>query len=164
MTVLRVLRYPDPRLMQKSRRVGDGDDIRDLVQDMIETMDAEDGAGLAAPQVGIHLRVFVLSKDVCEAQQVFVNPSWDAHGGNSEMTDEEEGCLSFPGVYVKVRRVASVIVTATSLTGKLFSLPLDSLAAVAVQHETDHLDGRLMIDDLPRHERRRIIATKMRRR
>lgn len=159
-----ILRYPDPRLTVRSEPVRPADNIAGLVHDMLETMDAEDGAGLAAPQVGVQLRVFVLSKDVCEAQQVFVNPVWGAHSDNPGMTDEEEGCLSFPGVYVKVRRLANVFVTATSLAGEQFSLRLSDLAAVAVQHETDHLDGRLMIDDLPRHERRRLIATKMQRR
>ena len=142
---LKIIFYPDPVLTKVAKAVEKiTPETAELAQKMIELMVAARGIGLAAPQVGIGLRLFVISlaSEVQDAQ-VFINPQLNDFQGLSEM---EEGCLSLPGIQVKVRRPASCQITAQNLTGETFSFQAQELQATAVQHETDHLDGRLIID------------------
>lgn len=119
-------------------------EIVDLANKMIDLMIEARGIGLAATQVGVGLRLFVSSLNPEEQDaQVFINPQLDDFQGISEI---EEGCLSLPGVHVKVRRPATCVITAQDITGEKFSFQAQELEAAVVQHETDHLDGRLIID------------------
>lgn len=128
--------------------------VRRLVDDMFETMYAAPGIGLAATQVNVPLRVLVL--DVSEernAPRCFVNPEILAREGDEEM---EEGCLSVPGVYDRVRRAERIRVRALDRDGQPFELDADGLLAVCIQHEIDHLDGKLFVDYLSALKRQRI--------
>lgn len=155
MAVLSILRYPDPRLAKVAQPVTRVDDaIRQLVHDMAETMYAAPGIGLAATQVNVHQRVIVI--DVSEqkdAPLVLVNPEIVARDG-VEVT--EEGCLSVPQVFEEVERAARVRVRAQDRTGAVFERDCDGLLAVCVQHELDHLDGKLFVDYLSSLKRERI--------
>lgn len=157
MVPLSILCYPDPRLHQRAAAVERVDDrIRKLIKDMAETMYAAPGIGLAATQVDVHLRVIVI--DVTEARdelRVFVNPELIASSGEAE---HEEGCLSVPGVYEKVRRAARVTVRALDAEGRSFTLETDGLLAVCIQHEMDHLEGRVFVEKLSRLKQSRILA------
>jgi peptide deformylase len=149
MALLPIVKYPDPRLKQRAVPVeGVNDDIRRLVDDMAETMYAAPGVGLAANQVGVLLRVFVIdisSEDEPSELRVFINPEiLDATGTQVW----EEGCLSFPGVTEEIRRAEHVRVRALDRDGKPFELEAEGLLAVAIQHETDHLNGVVMLDKL----------------
>jgi len=149
MAVLPIVKYPDPRLKQRALPVEVvDDDIRRLVDDMAETMYAAPGVGLAANQVGVLRRVFVIdisSDDEPSELRVFINPEiLDATG----TLVWEEGCLSFPGVTEEIRRAERVRVRALDRDGKPFELEADGLLAVAIQHETDHLNGVVMLDKL----------------
>lgn len=157
MALLPILRYPDPRLhtVAKPVEIFDGALAR-LAADMAETMYAAPGIGLAATQVDVHRRLLVL--DISEdksALQVFVNPVilWreGEHVG-------EEGCLSVPGIYETVRRAERIGVRAQDLTGKPFEITADGLLAVCLQHEIDHLDGRVFVEYLSRLKLSRIKA------
>lgn len=155
MALLQILEYPDPRLRTKAAEVSDVDDrIRRLVDDMLETMYAAPGIGLAASQVNVHQRIIVI--DVSEARDtpyVFINPVLELHGDAQEA---EEGCLSVPGFYEIVTRAESIRVNALDRDGESFELTADGMLAVCIQHECDHLEGRLFVDYLSPLKRQRI--------
>ena len=148
MAVLDILRYPDQRLHTVARRVEHVDDrIRKLVSDMAQTMYDAPGVGLAATQVNVHERVIVI--DVSETKdrlQVFINPEIVSYG--DERSIHEEGCLSVPGIYDEVERPEQVTVRALDEHGKSFTLSADGLLAVCIQHEMDHLIGKVFVDHL----------------
>ena len=156
MTVLDILRYPDSRLHTVAKPVAEVDDaIRKLAADMAETMYAAPGIGLAATQVDVHLRVIVL--DVSETRddlKVFINPEIVATSDESKVY--EEGCLSVPGIYDEVERPDQVTVKALDLSGKPFVTEADGVLAVCLQHEIDHLDGKVFVQYLSRLKQSRI--------
>ena len=155
MTRLTILEYPDPRLRTRASPVAAVDaPVRDLIDDMFETMYAAKGIGLAATQVNVHKRVLVA--DISEGRtepRVFVNPEILAKDGSET---SQEGCLSVPGYYDEVQRAARIRVRAQGRDGKPFEEDLDGLLAVCVQHEIDHLDGRLFVDYLSELKRQRV--------
>jgi peptide deformylase len=155
MTRLTILEYPDPRLRTRARPVTRIDaQLQQLIDDMLETMYAAPGVGLAAPQVDCHQRMLVI--DVSEhkdAPLVFINPEILSRG---EACESEEGCLSVPGYYETVRRARTVRVRAQDRHGKTFEMDCDGLLAVCVQHEMDHLEGKLFVDYLSELKRGRI--------
>jgi peptide deformylase len=149
MALLEILEYPDPRLREVGKPVLEiTPEIRKLVEDMAETMYAAPGVGLAATQVGVPLRIFLIDlagEDEPSQLRVFINPElFDPEGTQTY----NEGCLSFPGVSEDIKRSASIGVRALDLDGKPFELHASELLAVALQHENDHLNGVLMIDKL----------------
>ena len=147
MAKLEILNYPDPRLRTVARPVEVVDErIRQLTEDMLETMYAAPGIGLAATQVNVHERVVVmdLSENKTEPR-IFINPEIIQADGKEVM---EEGCLSVPGVYEKVERAEHVVVRALDADGNSFDLEADGLLAVCIQHEMDHLMGKLFVDYL----------------
>ena len=147
MSILQIIHYPDARLHKIAVPVDAVDDgIRRLVRDMAETMYAAPGIGLAATQVDVHKQVIVI--DASEAKndlRVFINPRIVTCDG---MQEYEEGCLSVPGVYEKVRRPERVTVTALDADGQSFTLEADGLLAVCIQHEMDHLKGKVFVEYL----------------
>jgi peptide deformylase len=149
------LRYPDPRLYKKASPVGTVDAaIRKLVADMAETMYAAPGVGLAATQVDVHKRVIVIDVSEDKSQlQVFINPEILRREGEHS---GEEGCLSVPGIYDTVTSSATVLVRALGLDGEAFELDAEELLAVCIQHEIDHLDGKVFVDYLSRLKQARI--------
>ncbi|HMM47861.1 MAG TPA: peptide deformylase [Thiobacillaceae bacterium] len=155
MAILDILHYPDARLHTVARPVAEVDArVRKLIDDMAETMYAAPGIGLAATQVDVHERVVVI--DVSEshdALRVFINPEIIARSGTEE---SEEGCLSVPGIFDKVKRAERVTVRALGRDGKPFELEADGLLAVCIQHELDHLDGKVFVDYLSNLKRSRI--------
>lgn len=155
MAKLDILEYPDPRLRKVAKPVTEVNDrIRTLAADMLETMYDAPGIGLAATQVDVHERVIVV--DVSENQdepRVFINPEYDKLG---ESIDYQEGCLSVPGYYEKVSRSDRIRIRALNLEGERFELEATDLLAICVQHEIDHLDGRLFVDYLSNLKRTRI--------
>lgn len=157
MAVLDVLKFPDERLRTVAAEVADIDDsIKTLVKDMFETMSEEKGIGLAATQVNVHKRVIVM--DVSEEQnepRVFINPKIVAQQGKMI---NEEGCLSVPNNYAKVERAQEITVTAMDEHGVEFTLNAEGLLAVCIQHEMDHLQGKLFVDYLSPLKRQRIKA------
>jgi peptide deformylase len=157
MAVLTILRYPDPRLEKVAQSVGRVDDsIRQLVRDMAETMYAAPGIGLAATQVDIHKRVIVLDvSDTRDQLLVLINPEILALEGEQEC---EEGCLSVPGVYDVVKRAQKVKVRALDGAGQPFELVAEGLLAVCIQHEMDHLEGKVFVEYLSRLKQSRIRA------
>lgn len=150
MSLRPILKYPDPLLRQPTRKVDVIDDpVRTLVADMVETMYARRGAGLAAIQVGSPLKIFIVEASVAGGDEndhpvVFINPRIEWLSGETETADE--GCLSFPGIYVPVKRSLAARVHALDLRGKEFSTEGQALYARAMQHEHDHLVGRLLVD------------------
>ena len=157
MPLLTVLRYPDPRLHQVARKVHRVDDeIRKLINDMAETMYGAPGVGLAATQVDVHLRIIVIdTSETRDRLQVFINPELVAASGEAE---REEGCLSVPGVYEKVVRAERVTVRALDAAGRPFTLEATDLLAVCIQHEMDHLEGKMFVEKLSRLKQGRILA------
>jgi len=155
MARLDILHYPDARLHTVAKPVAAVDDrIRALVDDMAETMYAAPGIGLAATQVNVHERVVVI--DISETHdqlQVFINPEIVAKSGTEE---SEEGCLSVPGIFDRVVRAERVTVRALDRDGKSFELEADGLLAVCIQHEMDHLLGKVFVDYLSSLKRNRI--------
>ena len=155
MAVLEVLSFPDERLRTVAKPVAEvNDEIKQLVEDMFETMREENGIGLAATQVDQHVRVVVM--DVSEEQntpRVFINPEITEKDG---VTISEEGCLSVPGNYAKVERAESIKVKALDKDGQPFELDADGLLAICIQHELDHLQGKLFVDYLSPLKRQRI--------
>jgi peptide deformylase len=148
--VLRIVPYPHPALRYESRPVVEIDDkLRAIVREMFDLMYASNGVGLAANQVGVPLRFFVLnlsaSAEQPDQERVFINPEIVKRHSSEE---NEEGCLSFPGLYGKVRRARKVRVQAYDLLGNPIEVEADELLGRAIQHETDHLDGKLFIDYL----------------
>jgi peptide deformylase len=154
---LTILRYPDPRLHTVARPVREVDDrIRALVEDMAETMYAAPGIGLAATQVDVHLRVIVI--DISETRDqlnVLINPEILAAEGLQEC---EEGCLSVPGVYEIVARAEKVKVRALGVDGQSFEFEAEGLLALCIQHEMDHLEGKVFVEYLSRLKQARIRA------
>lgn len=155
MALLPILHYPDPRLRKQAAPVQQfGPEIRQIVADMFETMYKAPGIGLAAPQVNIGQRIVVIdiSRDASEPR-TFINPEVLDRRGNDVM---EEGCLSVPDTYETVERAAWIKVRAQDATGAVFELECEGLLAVCVQHEIDHLDGKLFVDRLSTLKRSRI--------
>jgi peptide deformylase len=154
MAVLRVRRYGDPVLRRRAREVDAVTaDVRRLVEDMTETMYDEVGIGLAAPQVGVSLRLMVVGDEEGRGVQALVNPTISAQGGT---VTAEEGCLSLPGIFAPVTRAAWVTLQAQDLEGRPVSMTARGLRARVFQHEIDHLDGVLFIDRLEPMVRDRI--------
>ena len=155
MALLPILRYPDPRLHTRAAPVLKVDDsIRKLVADMAETMYEAPGIGLAATQVNVHQRVVVI--DVSEdnsALLALVNPEIISRSGEQVC---EEGCLSVPGIYDKVTRAEQVRVRALNQKGETFELDAEGLLAVCIQHELDHLDGKVFVEYLSQLKQTRI--------
>jgi len=155
MAILGILTYPDPRLERPSVPVDQVDsDIARLIDDMAETMYQAPGIGLAAPQVNVHKRVIVV--DVSEERNqliALVNPQIVELEGEYEF---EEGCLSVPGVYAPVSRARHIRVRALNRAGEEFELETDGLLAVCIQHEIDHLDGKVFVEYLSRLKQDRI--------
>ncbi|MFZ0486459.1 MAG: peptide deformylase [Arenicellales bacterium] len=155
MAVLDILVYPDQRLRQVAEPVDIFDrDLRRLIDDMAETMYQAPGIGLAAVQVDVPKRVVVM--DISEQRnelREFVNPRVVDKQGS---TESEEGCLSVPDVYAPVTRAERVVVAAQDRNGEPFSLEAEGLLAVCIQHEIDHLDGKVFVDYLSRMKRERI--------
>jgi len=157
MARLPILRYPDTRLYKKASPVKEIDaSVRILVANMAETMYAAPGIGLAATQVDIHKRVIVI--DISEARDqllVLINPEIIGREGIQNI---DEGCLSVPDIFEPIERAQRVAVRALDEQGKAFSLDADGLLAVCIQHEVDHLDGKVFVDYLSRLKRTRIRA------
>jgi peptide deformylase len=160
MAVLNILEYPDPRLKRVATPVAAvTPDIQRLVRDMAETMYAAPGVGLAATQVDVHKRIIII--DISEARddlKVFINPEIVSAEGEAEF---EEGCLSVPGYYDKVSRAARVSVRAQNEQGGHFELVAEGLLADCIQHEMDHLVGKVFVEYLSPLKRAR-LATKLR--
>lgn len=155
MARLDILHYPDARLYTVAKPVKAVDArIRTLVDDMAETMYAANGIGLAATQVNVHERVIVI--DISETRKelrVFINPEFVAQSGSKE---GEEGCLSVPGIYDRVSRAERITVRALDGDGQTFELQAEGLLAVCIQHEMDHLAGKVFVDYLSGLKRNRI--------
>jgi peptide deformylase len=155
MTKLAILEYPDPRLRKTAERVEAVDDaVRQLAADLLETMYSANGVGLAATQVDVHRRVIVL--DVSEQRNqpmVFINPELLKAEGRGP---GEEGCLSVPDVYDKVQRATHIRVRALGRDGAPFEMDAEGLLAVCIQHEMDHLEGKLFVDYLSELKRQLI--------
>jgi peptide deformylase len=155
MALLQILEFPDPRLRTRAQPVTQVDaTLRTLVDDMFETMYAAPGIGLAATQVNVAKRLLVI--DISEKRDqplVLINPEILGREGVEET---EEGCLSVPGVFDKVTRAQKIRVRALDRDGKPFELETDGLLAVCIQHEIDHLDGKLFVDYLSELKRTRI--------
>jgi len=143
----RLTRFPEPVLLNSAEPVKEIDDgIRKLAERMIEIMVENKGVGLAGPQAGVDLRIFVVSPDgTKENAKVYINPEIETGG---QIVEEEEGCLSLPGIYGKIRRFSQCKVTATDLNGNRFTEDATGLPARAFQHEFDHLEGRMVKDRL----------------
>lgn len=157
MAILKILQYPDERLHKLARKVEQvTDTTRQLIRDMAETMYAAPGVGLAATQVDVHEQIIVT--DVSETHdqlRVFINPEILASSGEEE---GEEGCLSVPGIYEKVRRADKVTVRALNERGELFTLEAEGFLAVCIQHEIDHLRGKVFVEHLSQLKQTRIRA------
>lgn len=157
MALLPILHYPDPRLHKVAAKVTRVDrEISKLIKDMADTMYAAPGIGLAATQVDVHKRIIVI--DISETRdqlRVFVNPELLEASGEA---DREEGCLSVPGIYEKVRRAQRIKVAALDQDGKPYTLEAEDLLAVCIQHEMDHLEGRVFVEHLSRLKQQRILG------
>ncbi|MDQ7049285.1 MAG: peptide deformylase [Enterobacterales bacterium] len=155
MALLKILEYPDPRLRTKATDISDFNvALGQQIDNMFETMYSAPGIGLAATQVDFHKRLFVI--DVSEEKNeplVFINPKIKELRGVEQM---EEGCLSFPGVYALVERADSLTIEAQDRDGNRFEMEADGLLAVCIQHELDHLQGKLFVDYLSALKRQRI--------
>ncbi len=157
MAILNILHYPDPRLRNKAVPVeAVTDDIRQLADDMLETMYESQGIGLAATQVNVHQRVIVIDiSDEKDAPLCLINPEIIEETGIEE---SKEGCLSVPGFFEKVTRAEHIKIKAVDKEGATFELEADELLSVCIQHEIDHLDGKLFVDYLSPLKRQRIKA------
>jgi peptide deformylase len=155
MTKLAILEYPDPRLRKRAEPVAAVDDaLRKLASDMLDTMYAANGVGLAATQVDVHRRLIVL--DVSEERNqplILINPELLLAEGKGP---GEEGCLSLPGIYDKLSRATHIRVRALNLQGEPFELNAEGLLATCIQHEMDHLEGKLFVDYLSELKRQLI--------
>jgi peptide deformylase len=157
MAILKILHYPDERLHTVAKTVDTVDgSIRKLVADMAETMYAAPGIGLAATQVDVHRRVIVIdTSDTRDDLRVFINPQIVDSGGSAEF---EEGCLSVPGIFDKVQRAEWIKVQALDGNGHPFTLEADGILGDCIQHEIDHLAGRVFVEHLSRLKQQRILA------
>jgi peptide deformylase len=157
MALLNILRYPDPRLYKKAAPVLEvNEEIQTLARGMAETMYAAPGIGLAATQVDVHKRIIVIdASESCDRLLVLINPELVSRTGVQFC---EEGCLSLPGIYEPVERAERVTVRALGLDGRSFTLDADRLLAVCIQHEMDHLEGKVFVDYLSRLKQQRIKA------
>ena len=157
MALLPILQYPDPRLHKVAKPVASVTNaIRNLIQNMSETMYAAPGVGLAATQVDVHEQIIVI--DISETHddlKVLINPELISAEGEEE---SEEGCLSVPGIYENVRRAEFITVRALNEHGKLFTLQTGGLLAVCIQHEMDHLRGKVFVEHLSQLKQTRIRA------
>jgi peptide deformylase len=155
MALRNILHYPDPRLRQRAAPVAKvTDDIRQLIGDMAETMYAAPGIGLAAIQIDVSQRVIVIDiSDTRDQLMAFINPEILEKDGEQVY---EEGCLSVPGVYDSVTRAEHVKVRALDRDGKVFEMEARGLLATCIQHEIDHLDGKVFVDYLSRLKQTRI--------
>ena len=157
MPLLPILQYPDPRLHAVAAPVTRVDDkIRRLIKDMADTMYAAPGVGLAATQVDVHRRVII--DDISETHdqlKVFINPEIIARSGASDCA---EGCLSVPGIFEKIQRSERIRVRALDAHGRPFELDAEALLAVCIQHEMDHLEGKVFVEYLSRLKQQRILS------
>ncbi|WP_076541724.1 peptide deformylase [Shewanella sp. UCD-KL21] len=155
MPLLKVLRFPDERLRTVAKPVTDfGEVLQTQIDNMLETMNEEKGIGLAATQVDFHQQLIVMDlQDEVERPTIFINPEIVSKSG--EFTNEE-GCLSVPGIYAKVDRAEFVTLKALDRHGKEFTVEADELFAICLQHEMDHLKGKLFVDYLSKMKRDRI--------
>lgn len=157
MALLPIIKYPDPRLHKVAKPVAAiTENTRKLIQDMSETMYAAPGIGLAATQIDVHEQIVVI--DVSETHddlKVFINPKILELDGTEE---SEEGCLSVPGIYETVRRAERIKVQAQNENGEMFQLEADGLLAVCIQHEIDHLQGKVFVEHLSQLKQTRIRA------
>ncbi|RLT87478.1 MULTISPECIES: peptide deformylase [unclassified Ketobacter] len=155
MAILDILEFPDPRLRTKAKPVTKVDDkIRKLTDDMLETMYEAPGIGLAATQVNVHQRIVVI--DVSEEKDqplVLINPEYEAISGEQ---DFDEGCLSVPGYYETVTRAETIKLKALNREGEPFEMECNGILSVCIQHELDHLDGKLFVDHISKLKRERI--------
>ena len=156
MALLNILEFPDPRLRKVAEPVAEVDEgIRQLCKDLFETMYEAPGIGLAATQVNVHKRLLVC--DISEDQSqplVFINP--EIQESSEEVSSYDEGCLSVPGYFEEVERPDSVIVNAMNQDGTAFQMEIEGLLSTCVQHEIDHLNGKLFVDYLSPIKRQRI--------
>ncbi|TAA41107.1 peptide deformylase [Corallincola spongiicola] len=155
MAVLEVLHFPDERLRTVASPVPEvNDEVRKIVDDMFETMRDENGVGLAATQVNIHKQIVVMDvSEKSDTPRVFINPVIIARDG---IQCNEEGCLSVPGTYASVERAEKVTVEALDRNGEKYQLEAEGLLAICIQHELDHLQGKLFVDYLSPLKRQRI--------
>lgn len=155
MALLPILHYPDPRLRLKAGPIADvNDEVRRLIDDMFETMYQAPGVGLAAPQVNVAKQLIVIDITEDKSQPLcFVNPRILTREGEQEM---EEGCLSVPAIYEKVSRAQTIRVRARDRQGADFEMTAEGLLAVCIQHEMDHLEGKLFVDYLSEFKRARL--------
>ncbi len=155
MAIRQILHYPDPRLRRRAEAITEVDaQIRTLVDDMAETMYQAPGIGLAAPQINVSKRIIVIdTSETKDNLHVFVNPEIVSREGEQTL---EEGCLSVPGIYDNVTRAQRITVRALDREGQPFELEANGLLATCVQHELDHLEGKLFVDYLSRLKQQRI--------
>ena len=159
MAIRDIVVYPDPKLREESVTVEDPASVKALVEDMAETMYAESGAGLAAIQIGVPKRLFIVDAPIAGGSEqdppiVFINPEVVELG--EEQENSEEGCLSFPDIYVPIKRSLRATFRATDLSGERFEMEGEGLLARAMQHEFDHLNGKLIADFVGRIKRQLI--------
>ena len=156
MATLQILEFPDPRLRTVAEPVTDfDDDLKLLIANMFETMYEAQGIGLAATQVNVHKRLLVIDlSENKDSPQVFINPEFEVI--DDELTEYDEGCLSVPGFYETVCRPKQILVTAQNAEGEQFELKTAGLLATCIQHEIDHLNGKLFVDYLSALKRTRI--------
>ena len=157
MSILKILQYPDERLHKVASKVNEvTNTTRKLIADMAETMYAAPGVGLAATQVDVHQRIIVVdTSETGNNLLAFINPEIISQIGES---DCEEGCLSVPGIYEKVRRYEQITVKAQNIKGEFFTLEASGLLAVCIQHEMDHLLGKVFVEYLSQLKQTRIRA------
>jgi len=156
MSILQILEFPDPRLRKIAEPVTVFDEkLEVLIEDMFETMYEAQGIGLAATQVNVHKRLLVIDvSENRETPQVFINPEFEVI--EDELSDYDEGCLSVPGFYETVSRPRAVKISAQDAKGEKFELPAEGILATCIQHEIDHLDGKLFVDYISALKRQRI--------
>lgn len=156
MAIRQILEFPDPRLRKVASPVTVFDEkLEVLIEDMFETMYEAQGIGLAATQINVHERLLVI--DISEEKEdplVFINPSFEII--EPELSEYDEGCLSVPGFYETVSRPSRIKVTAQDKTGEQFELEAEGLLATCIQHEIDHLEGKLFVDYISNLKRQRI--------
>ena len=155
MTIRNILHYPDKRLRRIAAPVSNFDaGLRQLVDDMAETMYDAPGIGLAATQIDVHQRVIVIDVSKERDQlKIFINPQIVSQEGEETM---EEGCLSVPGVYEAVTRAEKISLTTQDVQGQTIKIDTDGILAVCIQHEIDHLDGKVFVDYLSRLKKHRL--------